>query len=138
MTRILHAAAALALLAAPAAAQGEAGGPQTPQTLAREMFAQANDAMANEDYEAARRLLEAALDLKPAHPAILRGLATVGQRAGRPEDVFSALERLATAGVTELQGGGAETFIAGLGRAIGPLVKLYRATLALKPTPPRL
>ena len=100
MTRILHAAAALALLAAPAAAQGEAGGPQTPQTLVREMFAQANDAMANEDYEAARRLLEAALDLKPAHPAILRGLATVGQRAGRPEDVFSALERLATAGLT--------------------------------------
>ena len=100
MTRLLHVAAALALLAAPANAQGEAGAPQTPQTLAREMFAQANDAVANADYEAARRLLEAALDLKPAHPAILRGLATVGQRAGRPGDAFAALEDLAAAGLT--------------------------------------
>jgi len=100
MTRFLHAAAALALLAAPAAAQSESGGTPTPQTLAREMFAQANDAMASEDYEAARRLLEAALDLKPAHPAILRGLATVGQRAERAEDVFAALEATAAAGLT--------------------------------------
>lgn len=99
MRRILTAAILAGMLATPLAAR-EADAPSTPQTLARDMFAQANRAMADGDYEAARRLLEAALDLKPAHPAILRGLATVARRAGRPEDAFLALEQLAGAGLT--------------------------------------
>ena len=41
--------------------------------------------------------------------------------------------RLAAAGVTELQNGGSDTFIQGLGRCIGPLVKLHKATAAQGP-----
>ena len=98
MNTILRLALPLALLAAPAAAQSGASG-TTPQTLAQQMFAEANAAIGNADYEAARRLLEAALDLKPAHPAILRGLAIVALRAENPEDGFQALERMARAGI---------------------------------------
>ena len=101
MTTILRLALPLALLSTPVAAQTAAdeSAPSTPQSLAHEMFAQANTAVRAKDYTAARRLLEATLALKPAHPAILRGLVTVAQRAGRPDDGFAALERMATAGL---------------------------------------
>ncbi len=100
MNTILRLALPLALLAAPAAAQpGASENATTPQALAQQMFAEANTAIGNADYEAARRLLEAALDLKPSHPAILRGLAIVALRAENPEDGFRALERMARAGI---------------------------------------
>ncbi|WP_300543931.1 hypothetical protein [Maricaulis sp.] len=84
--------------AAPALAQDDEQ-PATPQTVAMEMFGLANQALESEDHETARRLLEAALDLKPGHPAVLRGLLTVALRAGHAGDAFHALERMADAGI---------------------------------------
>jgi hypothetical protein len=90
--------ATLGVLTMPAAAQDDSA-PATPQSVAVEMFGLANDAVGIGDFETARRLMEAALDLKPAHPAILNALVTVALRAERPDDAFSALERMADAGI---------------------------------------
>ena len=92
-----------ALLAMPALGQDRgvdrtAAAP-TPQSIAMELFGGANAALRAEDYEAARRMLEAALDLKPGHPAILGGLFRVAMRAERPDDAFEVLDRLADAGL---------------------------------------
>lgn len=92
-------AAAFALLTSPLLAQETETAP-TPQSLAVDIFAQANDAVGAGDFETARRLLEAALDIKPGHPAVLRGLVTVAVRADRPDDAFDALERMVAAGVS--------------------------------------
>ena len=99
LVRISAAALAFAGGLSVAHAQDEADAP-TPQSVAIELFGLANDAIGAEDYETARRTLEAALALKPAHPAVLRGLVITGMRAGRPADAFSALERIAAAGLT--------------------------------------
>ncbi len=88
---------ALGLCTTPVRAQDEPV--PTQQTVALELFGLANGALEAGDHEAARRFLEAALELKPAHPAILRGLMITALRAERPEDAFQALERMATAGI---------------------------------------
>ena len=90
-------AAALVLQAQVPAQDNEA---PTPQTVATELFAMANAYIGQGDHEAARRSLEAALALKPAHPAILRGLFVVARRAGNADDAFDALDRFVTAGLT--------------------------------------
>ena len=89
---------ALALWAGPAAAQDT--DVPTQQSVAVELFGLANSALESGDHEAARRFLEAALDLKPAHPAILRGLLITAVRAERADDAFSALDRMAAAGIS--------------------------------------
>ncbi|WP_203290824.1 tetratricopeptide repeat protein [Maricaulis parjimensis] len=89
---------ALALGTMPVQAQDEAV--PTQQTVAMELFGLANSALESGDHEAARRFLEAALDLKPAHPAILRGLMITAIRAERADDAFLALERMAAAGIS--------------------------------------
>ncbi|MBR9825181.1 MAG: hypothetical protein GYB36_05175 [Alphaproteobacteria bacterium] len=93
-------AAAMALaLPAMAGAQDIPAEP-TPQSIALELFDAANRYIDQEDYEGARRTLEAALDLKPGHSAIYRGLFIVARRADRPEDAFRALEGMARAGIS--------------------------------------
>ena len=82
MKTLLTAVLGLALTTPALSWQDEAPAP-TPQSIAMDLFGLANQAVEAEDYEAARRLLEAALDLKPAHPAVLRGLLITSVRAGR-------------------------------------------------------
>lgn len=92
-----------ALLAAAIATSGqaqEAADEATPQSLALELFGAAQAYVQAGDYEAARRMLEAAGDIKPGHPAVLRGLVTVATRAEQPGDALNALERMADAGMT--------------------------------------
>ena len=101
MRKTLCLAAMTALLLSPAQAQDADGAtPRTPQDLAMAMFDAAGGALASGDYETARRMLEAALDLKPGHPAILQGLLTIAVRAGNADDGFDALERMAEAGIS--------------------------------------
>lgn len=101
---VLAATGLAVLLAMPALGQAASveDGPAepTPQSIAMELFGGANTAMQAGDYEAARRMLEAALDLKPAHPAILRGLFRIAMYAERPGDAFDVLERIADAGLS--------------------------------------
>ncbi len=98
MKTLLTAVLGLALTTPALSWQDEAPAP-TPQSIAMDLFGLANQAVEAEDYEAARRLLEAALDLKPAHPAVLRGLLITSVRAGRADDAFHALERMAAGGI---------------------------------------
>lgn len=72
----------------------------TPQSIALELFGMANSYIGAGDFEAAKRSLEAALDLKPGHAAILRGLFIVASRAENPHDALHALERMADAGIS--------------------------------------
>lgn len=99
MRRFLLAAALSAVLPALSAAQDEEV-QSTPQSIALELFASANSYIGQEDYESARRALEAALDLKPGHAAILRGLFIVARRSQNSNDAFEALERMADAGIS--------------------------------------
>jgi hypothetical protein len=101
MRKFLAATGLAALLAMPALGQSgdDAAAPPTPQSIAMELFGGANTALRTDDFEAARRMLEAALDLKPGHPAILGGLFRIAMYAGRPDDAFNVLERLADAGL---------------------------------------
>ncbi len=97
---ILAATGLAALLAMPTFGQDRAADDTpTPQSMAMELFGGANAALRAEDFETARRMLEAAHDLKPGHPAILGGLFRVAMRAGRAGDAFDVLERLADAGL---------------------------------------
>ncbi|WP_417467759.1 tetratricopeptide repeat protein [Maricaulis sp.] len=92
--------AALVTLPAPAQTSADAGpATPTPQSIAMELFAGANTALRSDDYESARRMLESALDLKPGHPAILRGLYRVAEQAEQPRDALDVLERIAAAGL---------------------------------------
>ena len=93
------AASMLALGLCTASVQAQDTPVPTQQTVALELFGLANGALEAGDHEAARRFLEAALELKPAHPAILRGLMITALRAERPDDAFLALERMAAAGI---------------------------------------
>ncbi len=86
-------------------AQEEAELP-TQQTIAEDLFGAANRYIEAEDYEAARRTLEAALDLKPGHAGILRGLFITARRDDRPDDALYALERMADAGISFDPGAG--------------------------------
>lgn len=97
MRCLIASALALGLCTTPVLGQDDPA--PTQQTVALELFGLANTALDNDDHEAARRFLEAALDLKPAHPAILRGLMITALRAEHAEDAFSALERMAAAGI---------------------------------------
>ncbi|WP_339744287.1 tetratricopeptide repeat protein [uncultured Maricaulis sp.] len=101
LRKFLTATGLAALLALPAFGQ-EAGvdAEPTPQSIAMELFGGANTAMRAGDFEAARRMLEAALDLKPGHPAILGGLFRIAMSADRTGDVFDVLERMADAGLS--------------------------------------
>ncbi|WP_417495150.1 tetratricopeptide repeat protein [Maricaulis sp.] len=103
MRSLLAAAGLTVLITLPALGQGSAEGPAstlpTPQSIAMELFGGANSALRSGDYESARRMLEAALDLKPGHPAILRGLYRVAINAERPGDALAVLERMADAGL---------------------------------------
>jgi len=99
---LLAATSLAAIITLPALAQTntDAGTtPPTPQSIAMELFAGANSALRSDDYESARRMLEAALDLKPGHPAILRGLYRVAVQAEEPGDALAVLERIAAAGL---------------------------------------
>jgi len=101
MRKTLCLAAMIALLLSPAQAQNaDDATPRTPQDLAMAMFDAAGSALSSGDHETARRMLEAALDLKPGHPAILQGLLTIAVRAGNADDGFAALERMADAGIS--------------------------------------
>jgi len=71
----------------------------TPQSVAGELFGLANSYIGQGDHEAAKRTLEAALALKPGHPAILRGLFIVARRAENAQDAFDALDRMVAAGL---------------------------------------
>ncbi|RKQ96000.1 NHL repeat-containing protein [Maricaulis maris] len=94
-------AASLAcLLTLPTFAQDESPAAPTPQSIALEMFSEAGRALRAGDTESARRLMQAALDLKPAHPAVLRALVTIATRAGRADDGFEALDNIVAAGLT--------------------------------------
>lgn len=84
-------------LAAPALAQ-DAETP-TPQTISNELFALAQSYFGQGDLEAAKRTLEAVLALKPAHPAVLRGLFAVANQAGNADDAFEALDAIIAAGL---------------------------------------
>lgn len=112
MPSFLAAAMAASMLAMPALAgiqtDEEAAAP-TPQSIAMELFGGANSALRAGDFEAARRMLEAALDLKPGHPAILGGLFRIALRAERPGDAFEVLERMADAGLSYDPSDAAET-----------------------------
>ena len=100
---LLAATALAAMISLPALGQdnGEdaAASLPTPQSIAMELFGGANSALRSGDFEGARRMLEAALDLKPGHPAILRGLYRVATSAERPLDALEVLERMADAGL---------------------------------------
>ena len=72
----------------------------TPQSIALELFAEAGSSLRAGDTETARRLMLAALDIKPAHPAVLRALVTIATRAERPDDGFAALDSMVEAGLT--------------------------------------
>lgn len=102
MRNFLAAIIAAAMLAMPALGRiqaGEEAEAPTPQSIAMELFGGANSALRAGDFEAARRMLEAALDLKPGHPAILGGLFQIAMRAERPGDALEVLERMADAGL---------------------------------------
>ena len=88
-----------ALLATPTVAQDADAAPPTAQTIALEMFSEASRSLRAGDMESARRLMQAALDLKPGHPAVLRALVTIATRAERADDGFEALEAMAAAGL---------------------------------------
>ncbi|WP_323760598.1 hypothetical protein [Maricaulis sp.] len=92
--------ACVGLLANPVLAQDEAAVAPTPQSIALEMFSEAGRALRAGDMESARRLMLAALDLKPAHPAVLRALVTIATRAERADDGFDALDGMVRAGLT--------------------------------------
>ncbi|WP_421789711.1 hypothetical protein [Hyphobacterium sp.] len=70
-----------------------------PFDTVRELRLEAQRAAEAEDYETARRALEAASGLQPGSPTALLGLAQLGLQAGDAELVFSALERAAAAGI---------------------------------------
>ncbi|WP_291845610.1 hypothetical protein [Maricaulis sp.] len=93
------AASIACLLAFPAFAQDETPAAPTPQSIALELFSEAGRALRAGDHESARRLMLAALDLKPAHPAVLRALVTIATRAERPDDGFAALDGMVVAGL---------------------------------------
>lgn len=113
MRNIFAAAAMAALLALPARGQNAAteadASLATPQSIAAELFGGANSALRQGDFESARRMLEAALDLKPGHPAILGGLFRIAIRAGQPADALQALEGMADAGLSFDPGAQTET-----------------------------
>lgn len=93
------ATAFMGLLAQPARGQDEDAVAPTPQTIALELFSEAGRSLRAGDTESARRLMLAALDLKPAHPAVLRALVTIATRAERAEDGFEALDGMVRAGL---------------------------------------
>ena len=101
--RSILAAGLACLIGLPALAQSDGERPEaglpTSQTIAMELFGGANSALRTGDFESARRMLEAALDLKPGHPAILGGLYRVAILAERTGDAFDVLERMADAGL---------------------------------------
>lgn len=97
MRQLFTAACLAAVLAGPALAQDEA---TTPQTIAIDLFTAANEYARAGDYEAAKRMLEATLDIKPGHPAVLGGLLRVALRSEQYEDALGVLERFADAGLT--------------------------------------
>lgn len=93
----LPALAACCLVSAPLAAQDDAD--FSIQGTATALATEAGRAAGEGDWEAARRAFEAALALKPQHPAYLGGLVRIGMNTGDPDLMFDALERMADAGI---------------------------------------
>lgn len=69
------------------------------QDTATMLAAESRRALGAGDAEGARRAMEAALALKPAHPSYLLALAQIGRSSDNEDLVFAALERLAAGGM---------------------------------------
>jgi tetratricopeptide (TPR) repeat protein len=89
----------IATLATPVMSQEEPAETPTPQSIAMELFGAANRYYQAEDFEAANRMLEAALDIKPGHPTVLRYLLMTAMASSNTDDAFNALERMIAAGI---------------------------------------
>ena len=92
------AACALSFAATPATAQDEDAA-FSLQDTATTLIGGYRSALSAGDGEGARRAIEAALALKPAHPSYLLGLAQIGLTTDDEDLVFDALERYAAAGM---------------------------------------
>jgi len=95
---LASAACVLSVSAAPAFAQDDEAA-FSPQATATALAGEARRALGAGDAEGARRAMEAALALKPAHPFYLLGLAQIGLSSDDQDLVFSALERYAAGGM---------------------------------------
>lgn len=96
---MIRSLAAFCLLSSVAWAQ-DAPEPLAPFEVSRDLRIEAQRALQAEEFEAARRALEAAYGLQPGSPSILFGLAQTGVMSGDDELTFSALERAAAAGIS--------------------------------------
>jgi hypothetical protein len=97
---LVTAVCAVALLSSPLLAQDEAAGDGLSlQDTAIALAAESRRALGAGDVEAARRAMEGALALKPAHPSYLLGLAQIGLTTSDADLLFDALERYARAGL---------------------------------------
>ena len=84
---------------APSALAQEDAAP-TPQSISTELYQTAMRHANAGDYETARRLLEANLQIKPGQVAYLRLLTLLAVLNDRPDDAFAALDRVADQGLT--------------------------------------
>ena len=71
----------------------------TPQSLTGDLIQTASVYANSGDYEAAKRMLEATLAIKPGQIAYLRYLVIIAMEADRLEDAFLALGQIADAGL---------------------------------------
>lgn len=99
MLRFALPALAAACLTSVSALAQDGPEPLSYQDTAGALVTEAGRAAAAEDWEAARRSVEAALALKPQHPAYLGFLVQIGLRTGDDDLIFDALERMAEAGI---------------------------------------
>ena len=71
----------------------------TPQSISTDLYRTAMRHASDGDYETARRMLEANLQIKPGQVAYLRLLVTLAMMNDRPDDAFAALDRIADQGL---------------------------------------
>jgi hypothetical protein len=89
----------IASLTAPVMSQDEPAATPTPQSITLELFGAANRYYQAGDFEAAKRMLEAASDIKPGHPTVLRYLLMTAMASANTDDAFNALDRMIAAGI---------------------------------------
>jgi tetratricopeptide (TPR) repeat protein len=99
MRRIISVLFCVAVLSTPSTAQDVTAETPTPQSIAMELFGAANSYYQAGDFEAAKRMLEAALEIKPAHPTVLRYLLFTAMASGNTDDAFNTLDRMIAAGI---------------------------------------